>query len=57
MGLCLLALSSPELIYASETYQKPSSEILELVDVKMAPIPIINDARENMLLIERDTYN
>jgi dipeptidyl aminopeptidase/acylaminoacyl peptidase len=54
--LCLLALSSPELIYASETYQKPSSEILELVDVKMAPIPIIDDARENMLLIERDTY-
>lgn len=37
-------------------YQKPSKEILELVDVKLAPYTLIDDARENMVLLSRDNY-
>ena len=37
-------------------YQKPSKEILDLVDVKLAPRTLIDDARENMVLLSRDTY-
>lgn len=38
------------------TYQKPSKEILDLVDVKLAPYVLIDDAKENMVLIYRDAY-
>lgn len=38
------------------TYQKPSKEILDLVDVKMAPYTLIDDARKNMVLLSRDNY-
>jgi len=37
-------------------YQKPSKEILELVDVKLAPYTLIDDARKHMVLLSRDTY-
>ncbi len=37
-------------------YQEPSQEIKELVDVKLAPYTLIDDKRENMLLIYRDSY-
>lgn len=38
------------------TYQKPSEEILELVDVPRAPSVLLDDKQEHMLLIYRDAY-
>lgn len=37
-------------------YQKPSEEILNLVDVTLAPATLLDDAQENMVLIFRDNY-
>ncbi|WP_196140745.1 prolyl oligopeptidase family serine peptidase [Aliikangiella sp. G2MR2-5] len=37
-------------------YQKPPSEILDLVDIKLAPSTFMDDKRENMLMLYRDTY-
>ena len=37
-------------------YQKPSKEILDLVDVKLAPATLIDDARENIIFLYRDSY-
>ena len=50
--MCPLALSAQSAL----EYQKPSAEILELVDVKLAPRTIIDDAQENMILLYRDNY-
>ncbi len=38
------------------TYQKPPQEILELVDVPLAPSVLMDDAREYMILLYRDAY-
>jgi dipeptidyl aminopeptidase/acylaminoacyl peptidase len=38
------------------TYQKPSEEILELVDVPLAPAVLIDDDKEYMILLYRDAY-
>ncbi|PCH77238.1 MAG: S9 family peptidase [Flavobacteriaceae bacterium] len=37
-------------------YQKPSKEILELVDVERAPSVLFDDAKEHMVLLYRDSY-
>ncbi|MCF8218983.1 MAG: prolyl oligopeptidase family serine peptidase [Bacteroidales bacterium] len=37
-------------------YQKPSKEILDLVDVPLAPSVLLDDAQQFMLLIYRDAY-
>lgn len=37
-------------------YQKPSKEILELVDVDLAPAVLMDSKRENMILLYRDAY-
>ncbi|PKQ60757.1 S9 family peptidase [Labilibaculum filiforme] len=37
-------------------YQKPSSEILDLVDVKIAPSVLIDESKDFMLLRYRDSY-
>ncbi|MAY83335.1 MAG: S9 family peptidase [Flavobacteriales bacterium] len=37
-------------------YQKPSKEILDLVDVKLAPYVLLDDEKKNMILIYRDAY-
>jgi len=37
-------------------YQKPSNEILELVDVPLAPSVMMDNKRENMVLLYRDAY-
>ncbi len=37
-------------------YQQPSEEILQLVDVKRAPTTLIDDARQNMFLLYRDSF-
>ena len=53
--LCLLLILP---IHAQDAlqYQKPSKEILELVDVTLAPATLMDDAQENMVLIFRDNY-
>lgn len=38
------------------TYQKPPQEILELVDVPLAPSTLIDSKAENMLFLFRDQY-
>jgi dipeptidyl aminopeptidase/acylaminoacyl peptidase len=40
----------------SITYQKPSKEILDLVDVRLAPSVFIDDRKEFMILAYRDAY-
>lgn len=40
----------------SITYQKPSKEILDLVDVPLAPSVFIDDQKEFMILAYRDAY-
>ncbi len=44
--------------YAQEnlTYQKPPKEILELVDVQVAPYVIIDENKEFMVLLSRNAY-
>jgi dipeptidyl aminopeptidase/acylaminoacyl peptidase len=37
-------------------YQKPSQEILDLVDVPLAPSVLMDNNHENMILIYRDAY-
>ncbi len=37
-------------------YQKPPKEILDLVDVKLAPYVLMDDQKQNMVLIFRDAY-
>ena len=45
-------------IYAQENsiYQKPPNEILELVDVPRAPSVLLDDSKENMILLYRNSY-
>lgn len=38
------------------TYQKPTNEILNLVDVSLAPSVIMDEEQKNMLFIYRDAY-
>ncbi|BAX80603.1 alpha/beta hydrolase family protein [Labilibaculum antarcticum] len=38
------------------SYQKPSSEILDLVDVKVAPSVLIDESKDFMVLRYRDSY-
>lgn len=38
------------------TYQKPSEEILELVDVPLAPYVLLDDEKEHMVFLYRDAY-
>ncbi len=40
----------------SLTYQKPSKEILELVDVPLAPSVLVNDNKDFMILLYRDPF-
>ena len=40
----------------SLTYQKPSKEILELVDVPLAPSILVNDSKDFMILLYRDPF-
>ncbi|MEL7144955.1 MAG: prolyl oligopeptidase family serine peptidase [Bacteroidota bacterium] len=52
--LCLVA--SIALAQESVNYQKPPKEILDLVDVQLAPSVLIDDADEYMVLLYRDSY-
>lgn len=52
------ALLSIGFVHAQEklTYQKPSEEILELVNAPLAPSVLINDEGDYMVLLYRDYY-
>jgi len=39
-----------------QAYQQPPAEILNLVDVKLAPATLIDNAREHMILLSRDNF-
>jgi len=58
MIYCLLAFGFLFPGYAQEnlTYQKPPKEILELVDVTLAPSTLIDSKGEMMVLLYRDQY-
>lgn len=58
MILCFLASGFLCNLYAQEnlTYQKPPQEILELVDVPLAPTTLIDDKGEMMVFLYRDQY-
>lgn len=40
----------------NQTYQQPPKEILELVDVPRAPFVLLDEQKENMLLVYRNAY-
>ena len=52
--LCLFIMN----IYAQDnlSYQKPPKEILDLVDVSRAPSVLLDDDKETMILLYRDSY-
>lgn len=56
IGLCCILFSSGLLAQEALTYQKPSEEILELVDAPLAPSVILTDDGEHMVLLYRDAY-
>ena len=39
------------------SYQKPSQEILDLVDVPLAPSVLLDNNKEHMVLLYRDAYS
>ncbi len=52
LSIIVLSSSAQENI----SYQKPSQEILELVDVQLAPSVLLDDNNEFMVLLYRDAY-
>ncbi|MEM6347328.1 MAG: prolyl oligopeptidase family serine peptidase [Bacteroidota bacterium] len=52
----LLLFVTPLIAQENLSYQKPPTEILELVDVPLAPGVIMDNAAENMILLYRDNY-
>ncbi|MEL7530889.1 MAG: prolyl oligopeptidase family serine peptidase [Bacteroidota bacterium] len=52
----LLLFVIPLIAQENLSYQKPPTEILELVDVPLAPGVIMDNAAENMILLYRDNY-
>ncbi len=53
--LCVLSILSTQ-AQENLNYQKPSQEILELVDVPLAPSVLLDDERDYMLLLYRDAF-
>lgn len=51
--ICFVGLG---LSQESAIYQKPSQEILDLVDAPLAPYVLLDDDSKNMVLLYRDTY-
>ncbi len=56
--LCILIFLLSFSIFSQENvnYQKPSNEILDLVDVERAPGVLFDDQKEFMILLYRDAY-
>ena len=56
LSIAFLLLAQFTFAQESAEYQKPPEEILELVDVPRAPGVLMDDSRENMILLYRDAY-
>ena len=56
MFVLFAACSSQLFAQDALQYQKPSKEILDLVDVTLAPATLVDDAQKNMVLLFRDNY-
>ncbi len=54
--LWLILFSSSSFAQEALTYQKPDQAILDLVDVKLAPYTLMDDANENIVFLYRDPY-
>jgi len=50
--LSIISITAQE----NSTYQKPPNEILELVDVPRAPSVLLDESKENMILLYRNSY-
>ena len=56
MPFMLLLISMGVHAQENVTYQKPSKEILELVDVPLAPFVLMDDDKNFMIFLYRDAY-
>lgn len=58
MWIAVICVFCANSLFAQDAlqYQKPSKEILDLVDVTLAPATLLDDKQENMVLIFRDNY-
>ena len=56
IALWLVVLAGQSFAQDALTYQKPPKEILNLVDVTLAPSTLMDDAQNNMVLLYRDNY-
>lgn len=54
--ILIFLLSSTAFSQENVNYQKPSKEILDLVDVERAPRVLFDDEKEFMILLYRDAY-
>jgi len=54
--LALCIVTSGAIAQESLVYQKPSQEILELVNVPLAPSVLFDDQKQYMALLYRDAY-
>jgi dipeptidyl aminopeptidase/acylaminoacyl peptidase len=56
MAICLMGSLNDSYAQESLEYQKPPQEILDLVDVDLAPFSLITDDREYMVFVYRKAY-
>lgn len=54
--ISLILLSTVSWAQEALTYQKPPKEILDLIDVELAPRVLADSNKQNMLLVYRDFY-
>ncbi len=52
----LLIVTAGSIAQENIDYQKPPKEIMDLVDVQVAPFVLLDDKKENMILLSRDAY-
>ncbi|WP_088330668.1 prolyl oligopeptidase family serine peptidase [Lacimicrobium sp. SS2-24] len=52
----LMMMGAPLSANAALEYQKPSEEILQLVDVKRAPYFLMNEAQDQAIMLYRDSF-
>ena len=56
LSIAFIAIAFCTYAQDNTTYQKPPQEILELVDVPRAPSVLMDEEKENMILLYRDAY-
>ncbi|MDC1266879.1 hypothetical protein N8Z75_02765 [Crocinitomicaceae bacterium] len=56
LSITLIAISTVASAQKSSIYQKPPKEILDLVDVSRAPSVLLDDDKNQMVLLYRNSY-